>query len=561
VLAAALLVLVMADTSSVRIATTVTDRQGRAVQGLTQKDFEIKEDGVVQKIDAVEARKPETRRIAILLDEFHVDAADTAAVRDALTRFVDERLRAGDSAVVLKPLDSLPAIKLTTDRDVLRRAISTFEGRKGLYEPRTPLEAETLGSAPPLVLAGRAQIVLSALRALTAQLGSESGRSAILLVTEGFAPPLPRRSDARGLPDQTMVERFANRYDVPIYAFDPRATHDESDAGSATLSKLVSETGGTLSRGPDLAASVARAATELDGGYTIVYTSAHGDDGRYHPVQVTMARREADARTRAGYIAPPSPEMRRALRGLTDRAPSAPPRMLKRSTFLQVWSGVTNLSPTGATVAVTWQPSQGMPGTIRPMAARVAVTAKTADGRLLYQGTLAPARTGAPGAADSDRAEFGAPIGRVLLDMTVIDMTGLKIDTDVRDIDIPTLKPDAPVLLPPILIATQSAREFRDAMANADAAPAPAREFRRTERLIIRVPAYAMTGAVPVTARLINRIGQLVKDLDVMPDGVTGVTQFDLNLAPLAPGDYFLQFTIAGPSGPVSQRLSFKIIG
>jgi len=550
----------MADTGNVRIATTVTDRQGRPVQGLTAKDFEIKEDGVVQKIDAVEVRKPEARRLAILLDEFHVDAANSAAVRDALMRFVDERLRAGDSAVVLKPLDSLPSIRLTTDRDALRGAIASFEGRKGLYEPRTPLEAETLGSAPPLVEDGRAQIVLSALRALAAQLGGQPGRSAILLVTEGFTPQ-PRRSNVRGLPDAGMVERFANRYDVPIYAFDPRAARDDGDPTSATLTRLVTETGGTFSLGPDLAGNVARAAGELDGGYTIVYTSARGDDGRFHPVQVTLPRREADARARAGYVSPPSPETRRALRALTIDAPSAPPRMLKRSSLVQVWSGVTNLSTTGATVAVTWQPSTaGVPG-MRPPAARVAITAKTTDGKVLYQGMLAPVRTGGPGAADGDRAEFGAPIGRVQLDMTILDMTGLKLDTDARDLEIPVLKPDVPVLLPPIIIATQSAREFRDSAASAEAAPIPAREFRRTERLLIRVPAYAASGAVPVTARLLNRVGQTMKDLDVMPADGSGVTQFDLNLAPLAPGDYFLQFTVDSPSGPVSQRVSFKVTG
>jgi len=165
----------MADPGSVRIGTTVTDRQGRPISGLTAKDFEIKEDGVVRKIEAVEPRKPEARRLAILLDEFHVDAADAAAVRQALTRFVDDRLREGDMAVVLKPLDSLPSIRLTNDRDELRRAIAAFEGRKGNYEPRTPLEAETLGGAPSLVEAGRAQVVLSALRALTAKLGSAPG--------------------------------------------------------------------------------------------------------------------------------------------------------------------------------------------------------------------------------------------------------------------------------------------------------------------------------------------------------------------------------------------------
>jgi VWFA-related protein len=560
VFATLLVTLALADTSSVRIATTVTDRQGRAVQGLTVKDFEIKEDGVVQRIDTVEVRKPEARRLAILLDEFHVDAANSQAVRDALMRFIDERLRDGDSAVVLKPLDSLPSIKLTTDRDALRRAIASFDGRKGLYDPRTPLEAETLGSAPALVEAGRAQIVLSALRALAAQLGTGPGRSAILLVTEGFTAQ-PRRSTVRGLPDADMVERFANRYDVPIYAFDPRASRDDNDPGSATLARLVTLTGGTLSLGPDLAGSVARAASELDGGYTIVYTSAHGDDGRYHPVEVTMPRREADARARAGYVSAPSPEMRRALRALTIETPPAPPRMLKRSSLVQVWSGVTNLSTTGATVAVTWQPSATGVAGLRSPAARVAITAKTADGKLLYQGMLGAVRSGAPAAADSDRAEFGAPIGRVQLDMTILDMAGLTLDTDSRDLEIPVLKNDVPVLLPPIVIATQSAREFRDSAASADAAPIPAREFRRTERLIIRVPAYATGGAMPVTARLLNRVGQTMKDLDVMPGDTGGVTQFDLNLAPLAPGDYFLQFTIQGPAGPVSQRVSFKVTG
>jgi VWFA-related protein len=559
VLAAVLVGFALADAGNVRIATTVTDRQGRPIAGLTAKDFEIREDGVLQKIEAVEPREPQARRIAILLDEFHVDPADSAAVREALTRFVDERLRAGDSAVVLKPLDSLPSIRLTTDREVLRRAIASFEGRKGLYEPRTPLEAETLGSAPSLVEAGRAQVVLSALRALAGQLGAEPGRSAILIVTEGFTAQA-RRSTARGLPDTGMVERFANRYDVPIYAFDPRVAHDESDTGSVTLSSLVSETGGTLSRGPDLALNVARAASELDGGYTIVYTSAHGEDGRYHPVQVTLARREADARTRAGYVSPPSAEMRRAMRALSPDTPSTPPRMLKRSQLVQVWSGVTNLSATGATVMVTWEPGAAT-GPVKSLAARVALRATTADGKVLYEGFLAPVRTGGTGAADAARAEFGAPLGRVQLDMTVLDMTGLRLDTDVRDLEVPTVRADTPVLLPPIVIATQSAREFRDSAASGDAPPVPAREFRRTERLIIRVPAYNASGPVLATARLLNRVGQTIRELDVIPDGAPGVTQFDLPLASLAPGDYFLQFTIPGPNGPVSQRVSFKITG
>src|SRR5437773_2577559 len=104
-----------ATPDSVRISTMVTDRAGKPVMGLTLKDFELREDGVVQKLVAVEPHRAEPRRIAILLDEFHVEPAGSARVRDAVTRFVDERLRADDTAVVLKPLDSLPAIRLTAD--------------------------------------------------------------------------------------------------------------------------------------------------------------------------------------------------------------------------------------------------------------------------------------------------------------------------------------------------------------------------------------------------------------------------------------------------------------
>jgi VWFA-related protein len=553
ILLAAALAVALADTNvaSIRIATTVTDRLGRPVSGLTAKDFEIKEDGVVQKIDTVEPRKPDKRRIAILLDEFHVDPADTARIRDALADFVNTRLRDGDLALVLKPMDPLTSIRLTSDRDELRRVIAGFEGRKGIYEPRTPLEAETLGSAPALVEAGRAQVVLSALRSLTSQLGTVPGRSAILFVTEGFSLP-SRHSTVRGLPDASIVERFANRYDVPIYAFDPRDALPDRDAGSVMLSKLVSDTGGTLSHGADLAAAVARAAGELDAGYTVVYTSAHTNDGRFHPVLVTVPKREADARTRAGYVSLPSDDVRKAL-ALLDESPKPPPRILRHSPLVNVWSGVTRIAAGEAHVSVTWEPSVNSKA-----AARVALKASTPDGKLLFEGVLTPVENGDDGR--DAHAEFPAPAGHVQLDMTVLGIAGQKLDTDVRDLDVPAQTPGTALLLPAVFMTAQSARAFREVTANVDAPPLPTREFRRTDRLVIRVPAYVAGAPVPVTARLLNRVGQTMKELDVLP-GDPSVTQFELLLAPMAPGEYFLQFTAQGPKGPVSQRVAFKITG
>jgi len=49
-------------------------------------------------------------------------------------------------------------------------------------------------------------------------------------------------------------------------------------------------------------------------------------------------------------------------------------------------------------------------------------------------------------------------------------------------------------------------------------------------------------------------------DLEPLPDS-GGIAQFDLPLAPLAPGEYYLLFSVPGPSGPVDQRIGFKITG
>jgi VWFA-related protein len=551
-----------ADTEPVRISTVVTDRQGRAVAGLTIKDFEIREDGVLQKLISVESRRPAARRLAILLDEFHVDAADSARVRDAVTRFITEQMRTDDVGVVLKPLEPLTTIRLSGNRDALLAAVATFEGRKGNFEPRSTLEEETLGRAPALVEAGRAQVVLSGLRALATQLGSSPGRAAILLVSEGFTRQ-PRRLSVRGLPDASTVERFANRYDVPIYAFDPRAAAGEADAAIATLGRFVSETGGTLARGGDLAENLLRAGEEIDSGYTLTYQPARADDGRYHPVRVTVIRRDTEARSRGGYVSAPSAEARRAMREGPGVGAILPTRLLRRSPLIDVWSGVTRVSSSDGRVVVTWEPGRALTGIGRSPASRVALKATTRDGKTLYEGLLEPVRVGAPSdKLSADRAEFDAPSGRVQLDMTILGLRGEKLDVDARDVEVPALTGTSPLLLPAIVIATQSAREFRAVAADVNAAPDPSRQFRRTERLVIRVPAYAGDTPVPVTAFLLNRLAQPMREIGVLPGaGGEGVTQFDLPLAPLAPGEYFLQFNVKGPGAPVGQRIQFRITG
>jgi VWFA-related protein len=532
---------------------TVESSDGRSVTGLRASDFVLTIDGTRQPIDKVVARATGPRVIALLLDEFHVAGDETSVVREAAHRFIEQQIRPDDRVVVLKPLDSLPAIHLTADRASMHDAINSFEGRKGNYEPRSPLEEQTIGRSPALADASRAQVVLSGLRALASRLGTQPGRPGILLVSEGFTRDA-RLANARVLPSTSIVERFANRFDVPVFAIDPTAGADD-DPAQATLDQLATQTGGFFVRGGDVAAAMRRAGADLDGGYELTFRTPHGADGRFHEVAVQTTRRNVTARTRAGYMAPVPPSLRAAL--ARDTAGPVTTRLQHRSRFIDVWSGVTRFVDADGQIVVTWEPQRPFGSA---SAASVALVATQPNGTVLFKGSLTPVRS--PSFAGSDagnRAVFTAPPGRIYLDMTIFGARGEKLDIDARDIEVPAAGP-TPQLLPPVIVATRSALEFREAVANTDAPPDPGREFSRTTRLLIRVPVSGGHEA-RVSARLLNRSGQTLHAMEAMPGTANGVSQFDLPLAPYAPGDYTLLLTATGGSARVEQRVAIRVTG
>ena len=552
------------DGVAVRAAAVVTDRRGQLVKGLQAADFTLRVDGRTQPVDTVELRSPdpaEPRTFAFLLDEFHVSSEDGAAIRDALLRFLDAQLREGDRALVVRPLDPLTLLEPTDDRAEIRRAVAAFEGRKGDFTPRTAFERTYMAQAPAAVAAARAQVVTSALRAIAMALSARpQGRPAIVLVSDGFA----RVRGSRDLPAnlQTAV-RIANQADAPVYAIAPAVRPpddpDTPDPGYAALTALTAQTGGAMISGTrDLEQALARVARDLDAHYVVSFRAPHGNDGRFHALQIGVNRPGAEVRAQRGYVAPAPPAARSAAAPTT----GVPLRVVRRSALIRAWSGAVPTAPGRAVVLLTWEPAVPKPGAAaKGPASAVIVTASTADGTRLFDGTVAP--VGAAAGTMQDFASFEAPAGAVRVDMKVLDAKGVVIDTDSRDIQVPAPRKEGPTIYTPAVLRTRSAREFREVSADPNAAPAPAREFRRTERLLLRVPAFDASGAAaPVSAVLLNRLRQPMRDLDAMTEkALPGVTQFDLPLAPLAPGDYSVRLTVRSPSGAVSEYITFKVTG
>lgn len=551
----------------IRVTAVVTDRRGQLLAGLKATDFDLMVDGKPQPVDSVELSRAAAapRVFALLLDEFHTAPDDSAVVRDSLLRFVDQSIRPDDLAFVVKPLDSLTSIAPAMNREALRGAIASFAGRKGDYTPRTAFEKHYMAQAPTAVAHARGQIVTSALRAIAVTLSQTShGRPAIVLVSDGFE----RMRASRDLPANLQsAVRIANRADAPVYAFAPAPEAAvEGDAQAVepritALRSLTAQTGGDLVIGATgIDQGLARMLRDLDSHYVLTYKAAHGSDGRFHALQLGIKRPGLQVRARAGYVAPLSADLRAAL----TPGPPAPPRVLRRSPLIQSWFGMLPIESGRAALTLTWEPTPPRPGAPpRAAAATILVTASIADGTILFDGAVAPAvEQGSPEVPN--RATFDAPAGAVRVDVKVLDARGVVLDTDARDVTVPRLRGDTPTVFTPAVIRTRSAREFREAARAASAAaPIATRDFRRTDRLLIRVPAIDPAGApATVTATLLNRWRHPMRDLpSLAADSPAGVTQFDLSLAPLAPGEYTVRFTVIHGGRPFSEHVTFRVQG
>jgi VWFA-related protein len=589
----------------VRVDAIVTDKAGAPIARLGPSDFAILDNGVAQKIESAEwrsnvppavgpvappfeitsaaeeeraAREPGTRVIAIYLDEFHVSAGEsTERVRHALSRFLDDELRPADLVVVMKPLDHLSAIRFTRDRDEARKAVGSFEGRRNDYTPRTPFEEEYLGRSPAAVRAARAQIVMSGLRALAARMGElNGGLGAVVLMSEGFTTDVPRARERR-LPDLQALVRAASRFRVLLYAFDPgpvptaalsdvAATDADTASEISTLiQSLARDTGGdAVAAGQDLTSGLRRVAKDLDSYYVLTYKANNPNDGRFHTLEVTSSRRGAHVRARSGYWAPVPAELRTTYRSLL--TPLVATRALKRSTFIDSWFGLT-VEPDGSRrVIFTWTPAVPPTQPRRPAARADVVVLKvtTPMGTVLYDGEVAAAQPGVSvSSVRPDKAVIQTAPGRLQFDLTILQADGTKLDVGAQDFDVPNVRGATPVILPPQLFRAASAREFREISANSNAAPLPGREFRRTEWLLLRVPTFDPGGnAVQVSARLVNRVGSTVADLVAMPQETgQALAQFDLSLAPFAPGEYSIEVSATSTGGHARELIRFKITG
>ncbi len=404
------------------------------------------------------------------------------------------------------------------------------------------------------------------------------------------------------------VYEMANQYNVAIYPVDPRglpvfefdidqpvnATTDAQFLASTqqTLRNLALETDGRaiLNRN-DLAVGMKQIVRDSSAYYLLGYNSSLAkSDGKFHAITVRVKRPGVQVRARKGYwaltpeaasisvAAANKPKIPTAVEtALTTLAGSVQP---KSARLVRTWIGTSRGQNGKTKVTLVWEPTPRSAGdrlaaSAQPPA-RMMVMAVAPDGSPLFRGRApdavvaslvapSPGSTAPPQTAQPrgpSRVTFEVPPGKIQLRLSVEGSDAQVLDTEVREIAVPDLTSAEVTLGTPELYRARTARDFQLLQSDPDAVPAPGREFSRTERLLVRVAAYAPgTSPATVTARLLNRTGQPMNDVHALPNGPGGLTQLDLPLGGLAPGEYVVEITASAPGGggDARQLVAFRV--
>ena len=570
--------------------------------------------------EQVEAARDDVRLFAIFLDDYHVRLENSMRAREVLAQFVENRFQPKDLAGIMYPLWSINDVILSRNRRQVAGAIREFTGRKYDYTPRNAFEERYVHYVSTIEAERiRNQVTLTALKGLIIKLGGlREGRKAIVLISEGFTNVLPvqvndqiatcnggacgnqprPRPDAIGagtsaieqriesqefflqadmMSDIKMVTDLANRYNCAIYAVDPRGLapfeFDLSTAGQAavsltkntqmldttmdTLRVLADETDGrAIVNSNDLDRGLRQIVRDTSAYYLLGYTSAVTTDGKFHKLNVRVKRPGLQVRARNGYMALSAAEVERAI---APKKPGPPPAMTQalgtlavsaqqRRNPIRSWIGMSPGANGKTKISFVWSPTPAVPGTRREAAATVSLLAGGANSDLYHR-----EKAMAPG-----RVEFEVPPGPMELEIGALDASGEVLDRETRKLVVPSMGLGLTMSTPEVFRG-RTLPEWQALSTDPRALPVIEREFRRTDRLLVRVAAQSAGGTPVLSARMLNREGGEMSTLPVTSTGFGGLSQIDVPLSALPPGEFLIEVTAKDGAEQSSSLVAFRV--
>jgi hypothetical protein len=377
----------------------------------------------------------------------------------------------------------------------------------------------------------------------------------------------------------------ANRSNTAIYSLDPRGLavnefdineavgmrqdQDQLRATQDSLRTLAENTDGrAIVNRNDLGKGLQQLVKDSSAYYLLGYNSTPAPtDGKFHEIKVRVKRPGIQVRARKGYWALSATETAR----VTAPPKPGPPPAVSRAMatiadtggrrLVRTWVG-TGPGEEGKTkVTFVWEPIPAPPGVRREEARRLALTA-SAGGVVLFRARVPEDAAAAPGRGAS--VVFEVPPGKLVLKMAVEGDGDGALDQDSQDVVVPDLTSPQMALGTARVFVSRSGREYQQLMADQAPVPTALREFRRTDRLLVRVELLGKATTAPTfAARLLNKQGQKMTDIPVVAPSTLGQpVAVDLPLSSLPAGEFLLEVSAAVDGGsPATELVPFRVTG
>jgi Ca-activated chloride channel homolog len=289
----------------INVTATVTDSQGRFVPGLRMEDFDVYEDGKLQKISQFDSERVPVS-LGIVLDTSGSMAGEKmTAAQDAVRRFLDELLGPEDEVFLMRFDSRVNVVSdWTENRAAVSRKLASIRpgGGTALYDAMSdavPLGEQGTRRKKALVLISDGNDQNSNTDASTVQ--RQIRESELLVYAIGI--------DGQQEPLSQAIPRIILQWPRPSSG-PSRQPPSRSSGGERlnvnVLRSITDDSGGRteiIRNARDLDAATAGIASELSRQYFLGYSTSSPRDGRWHTIDVRVKRGNYTIRARKGFIA------------------------------------------------------------------------------------------------------------------------------------------------------------------------------------------------------------------------------------------------------------------
>jgi VWFA-related protein len=311
----------------------VTDKSGKAVKGLEQKDFAVLDNGHPRNILSFQASGGETAKelaqpadssvkIILLVDEVNTNFRRVAYERDQIKRFLQQ-----NGGTLAHPMSL--AFFSDTGTEIQENASRDGNGLLAAFDQhetalRSVRRAEGFYGALE-----RFQLSMTTLQSLVAQEGKVPGRKIVIWISPGWpilsGPEVNLGTkQAEGLfASVVSISTALREARITLYSIDPLGVDDggavnltyyqeflkpvtvakNTQIGDLALQVIATQTGGLALRSSnDITQQINHCLADVDAYYTLTLEMAPADEvNAFHGLTVKVAPGGLTARTRNGY--------------------------------------------------------------------------------------------------------------------------------------------------------------------------------------------------------------------------------------------------------------------